>query len=145
MRTKGKLIAFALVAGMAAYGTLARRRPDLKPAEAGIRTATATIGDGSAVARADTGPRIIKISASKFQFAPKRIVLKKGEPVTLQLTSTDRIHGFLIRALKIDTDIVPGKAKDMTVTPQVAGTFKAICDHYCGVGHGNMKMTVVVE
>jgi cytochrome c oxidase subunit 2 len=61
------------------------------------------------------------------------------------LTSTDRIHGFLIRALKIDTDIVPGKAKDMTVTPQVAGTFKAICDHYCGVGHGNMKMTVVVE
>jgi cytochrome c oxidase subunit 2 len=143
MRTKGKLIACALVAGIAAYGTLARRRPDLKPAEAGIRIAT--IGDGSAVARADTGPRIIKITASKFQFAPKRIVLKKGEPVTLQLTSTDRIHGFLIRALKIDTDIVPGKAKDMTVTPQVAGTFKAICDHYCGVGHGNMKMTVVVE
>jgi heme/copper-type cytochrome/quinol oxidase subunit 2 len=33
----------------------------------------------------------------------------------------------------------------MTVTPATAGTFKSICDHYCGIGHGGMKMTVVVE
>jgi heme/copper-type cytochrome/quinol oxidase subunit 2 len=63
----------------------------------------------------------------------------------LQLTSTDRTHGFMIRALKIDTDIKPGNVTEMTVTPATAGTFKAICDHYCGLGHGNMKMTVVVE
>jgi heme/copper-type cytochrome/quinol oxidase subunit 2 len=31
------------------------------------------------------------------------------------------------------------------VTPETAGTFTAICDHYCGLGHGNMKMKVVVE
>ena len=28
----------------------------------------------------------------------------------------------------------------MTVTPAAAGTFDAICDDYCGSGHGNMKM-----
>jgi heme/copper-type cytochrome/quinol oxidase subunit 2 len=50
----------------------------------------------------------------------------------------------MIRALKIDTDIKPGKVTEMTVTPATAGTFKAICDHYCGLGHGGMKMTVVV-
>jgi heme/copper-type cytochrome/quinol oxidase subunit 2 len=33
----------------------------------------------------------------------------------------------------------------MTVTPATAGRFKAICDHYCGLGHAGMKMTVVVE
>jgi heme/copper-type cytochrome/quinol oxidase subunit 2 len=33
----------------------------------------------------------------------------------------------------------------MTMTPQLAGTFKAISDHYCRAGHGNIKMTVVVE
>lgn len=141
MRTKGKLIAFAIVTGLGVYATLARPRPDLKP----VRTRGAAVGYESTVARADTGPRLIKITASRFQFSPGRIVLKKGELVTLQLTSTDRAHGFLLRALKIDTDIVPGKTTDVIVNPQLAGTFKAICDHYCGLGHGNMKMTVVVE
>jgi cytochrome c oxidase subunit 2 len=94
--------------------------------------------------RAET-PQVVKITASKFHFAPDHITLVKGQPVTLQLTSTDRTHGFLLRALKIDTDIKPGTVTEMTVTPATAGTFKAICDHYCGLGHSGMKMTVVVE
>jgi cytochrome c oxidase subunit II len=51
----------------------------------------------------------------------------------------------MLRALKIDTDIKPGNVTEIKVTPTNAGTFKAICDHYCGLGHGGMKMTVVVE
>jgi cytochrome c oxidase subunit II len=89
-------------------------------------------------------PRTIKIAASKFHFTPDHITLVKGQPVTLQLTSTDTTHGFLIRALKIDTDIKPGIVTKKTVIPATAGTFKAICDHYCGIGHGGMKMTVQV-
>ena len=46
---------------------------------------------------------------------------------------------------KIDTDIVPGKTSELTVTPQTAGTFTAIYHHFCGSGHGNMKLTIVVE
>jgi cytochrome c oxidase subunit II len=143
MRTKSKLIAFAFLTGLAAYGTLAQTRPDLKPVQGGFHTAT--IGDGSAVAHADTGPQVIKIVAGKFHFAPDHITLEKGQPVTLRLTSSDETHGFMLRALKIDTDINPGKITAITVTPTSTGTFKAICDHYCGLGHGNMKMTVVVE
>lgn len=90
------------------------------------------------------GP-VIKITAGKFHFTPNRITLVRGQPVTLELTSTDVTHGFMIRALKIDTDVKPGKLIDITVTPATAGTFKAICDHYCGFGHGDMRMTVVVE
>jgi cytochrome c oxidase subunit 2 len=90
-------------------------------------------------------PQVIKITASKFHFSPDHITLKKGQPVTLELTSTDATHGFLIRALKIDTDVKPGRTTNMTVTPQTAGTFKAICDHYCGLGHGMMKIAVTVE
>jgi hypothetical protein len=37
------------------------------------------------------------------------------------------------------------KGEPVTITPTEAGTFHAICDHYCGSGHGNMKMTFVVE
>src|ERR1700751_540287 len=93
-------------------------------------------------ARAEEGPQIIKITASKFHFTPDHITLVKGQPVTLQLTSSDKTHGFLMRALHIDTDIKPGTVTQMTVTPETGGTFKAICDHYCGLGHGGMKMTV---
>ena len=96
-------------------------------------------------ARAGDSAQVVKITASKFHFTPDHITLVKGQPVTLQLTSTDRTHGFMIRALKIDTDIKPGTVTEMTVTPATAGTFQAICDHYCGVGHGGMKMTVVVD
>jgi heme/copper-type cytochrome/quinol oxidase subunit 2 len=35
----------------------------------------------------------------------------------------------MIRPLKIDTDIKPGKVGEMTVTPDTTGTFTAICDH----------------
>jgi cytochrome c oxidase subunit II len=144
MLTKGKsLIAFVFVTGLAAYGTLAQTRPDLKPVQGGFRMAT--IADGSAVAHADTGPQVVGIVAGKFHFTPDHITLKKGQPVILRLTSSDATHGFMLRALKIDTDIKPGKVKEIRVTPTSAGTFKAICDHYCGLGHGNMKMTVVVE
>jgi cytochrome c oxidase subunit II len=94
--------------------------------------------------RAGESAQVVKITASKFHFTPDHITLVKGQPVTLQLTSTDATHGFMIRALKIDTDIKPGTVTEMTVTPATAGTFKAICDHYCGLGHSGMKMTVVV-
>ena len=94
--------------------------------------------------RAGESAQVVKITASKFHFTPDHITLIKDQPVTLQLTSTDATHGFMIRALKIDTDIKPGTVTEMTVTPATAGTFKAICDHYCGLGHSGMKMMVVV-
>jgi cytochrome c oxidase subunit 2 len=94
---------------------------------------------------AGESPQIVKVTANKFHFTPDRITLVKGQPVTLQLTSTDVTHGFMQRALGIDAQIKPGKTMDVTVTPATAGTFKVICDHYCGLGHGGMKMTVVVK
>jgi cytochrome c oxidase subunit II len=103
------------------------------------------IGLKTNAVRAAESPQVIKITASRFQFSPNQITLHKDQPVTLQLISTDRTHGFLLRPFKIDTNIEPGKTKTITFTPRAAGIFKAICDHYCGVGHGNMKMTIVVE
>ena len=89
--------------------------------------------------------RAIVITAKRFEFVPSTITLKKGETVKLVVTSEDVTHGLFIRPLKIDTDLVPGKTEELTVTPQSAGTFTAICHHFCGAGHGNMKLTVVVE
>ena len=93
----------------------------------------------------DEAPRTIAVTAKRFEFVPSTITLKKGETVKLVVTSEDVTHGFFLRPLKIDTDLTPGKTEELTVTPQTAGTFTAICHHFCGSGHGNMKLTVIVE
>jgi cytochrome c oxidase subunit II len=102
------------------------------------------IAQTSQHARADAQP-VVEITAKRFGFTPDHITLKKGETVTLRLRSEDVTHGFFLRALKIDEVIDPGKTTEVTVTPQTAGTFTTICDHFCGANHGSMKMTITVE
>jgi cytochrome c oxidase subunit II len=149
--SKPMLIALALVAALAVYAGLLRGPIEevLAQGVGGLTIGHGTLihPPGVAVLHTDEGSlaRVINVTASKFKFIPQEIMLKKGLPVTLRLTSIDHTHGFLLRALKIDTDISPGTTTEVTVTPQVAGTFKAIGDHYGGAGHGHMKMTVVVQ
>jgi cytochrome c oxidase subunit 2 len=102
-----------------------------------VATAVASIGGEQ--------PRTIAISARRFEFSPSTITLKKGETVKLRVTSEDVTHGLFLRPLKIDMELTPGQTQEEMVTPQLAGTFTAICHHFCGAGHGNMKLSVIVE
>lgn len=99
---------------------------------------------GNGAVRADDIP-VIDITAKRFAFAPDKISLKKGQTVRLRIHSEDVTHGFFLRPLKLDEEIPAGSTTEVTVTPQTAGTFTLICDHFCGANHGNMNMTVVVE
>lgn len=92
-----------------------------------------------------TSPNVVDISAKRFEFTPKEIHVRAGEPVTIRLNSTDRAHGLLIKELGVDLDADAGHPDSITITPKNAGKYNAICDHYCGSGHGNMKMTFIVE
>lgn len=104
-----------------------------------VVTATAKGGDQGEESR------VIAITAKRFEFVPSTITLKKGETVKLRVTSEDVTHGFFSRAFKFDTDLAPGQTQEMTVTPEKTGTFLAICHHFCGAQHANMKLTIVVE
>jgi len=99
---------------------------------------------GAARVRADSTP-VIEITAKRFAFSPEKVTLKKGQTVKLRIHSEDVTHGFFLRPLKLDEEIPAGQTIDVTVTPQEAGTFTTICDHFCGANHGNMNMTIVVE
>ena len=96
-------------------------------------------------AAGDAAPRVVEITAKRWEFSPNEITLKKGEPVVLRLKSEDVTHGFFSRKLKIESDIQPGKTTDVPLTPEAAGAYTVICDVFCGSGHGNMKMKIVVE
>jgi cytochrome c oxidase subunit 2 len=99
---------------------------------------------GTRRVHADAVP-VVEVTAKRFAFTPDKITLKKGETVKIRLHSEDVTHGFFLRPLKLDEEIPAGQTTEVTVTPQTAGTFTLICDHFCGANHGNMNMTVVVE
>ena len=98
-----------------------------------------------AVRAQDPAPREISITAKRFEFTPNQITLKRGEPVTLHVSALDRDHGFYQKDLKIDLDLTPDHESVVTITPETAGRYVAICDNFCGSGHGNMKMVINVE
>lgn len=92
------------------------------------------------------GTRVVEIHAKRYSFTPDTVTLKRGERVTIRLVGDDRAHGLLVKPLGVDLDAAPNAPDEISiVAPAQPGTYPAICDHYCGMGHGGMKMAFVVE
>lgn len=88
--------------------------------------------------------RVISIVASNFAFAPNAITVKKGEKVTLRITSSEGIHGFGIPDMGINERVAPGDTIDITLDTSVAGTFAFRCTVPCGPGHQDMTGTITI-
>lgn len=88
--------------------------------------------------------QLIKITAKQFEYSPNAFTVKKGTPVVLEFTSLDRLHGFSCPALKIRSDIPPGKTTTLRFVPDKTGTFPFHCDNFCGSGHEHMTGTITV-
>ena len=102
-------------------------------------------GGNKTAVQSGSGPRIVDISAKRFEFTPNQITLERGKPVILRVASLDREHGFYQKDLNLDLELTPAQPSLVTITPNVAGRFVVICDEFCGSGHGNMKMVINVE
>ena len=87
----------------------------------------------------------IQVTAKKYEFSPNPIRVKKGEPVKLIITATDHDHGFSLEAFHIKQKVKKGEPTTIEFTPDKAGTFPFKCSVFCGMGHGGMKGTLIVE
>lgn len=105
-------------------------------------TALLCLGFSCAAIGEDTST--VKITAKKYDFSPNEIKLKRGKPVTLQLTTEDRSHGFNIPAFHMRTDIQPGQVAQLKLTPDKAGEYDFFCDIFCGSGHESMNGKIIV-
>jgi cytochrome c oxidase subunit 2 len=90
-------------------------------------------------------PRVIAITARKFEFAPAEVTLKSGEPVVLELTTEDVHMGFDAPELGLHADIVPGRVSRVPFTPDKPGSFEFVCDVFCGSGHDEMGGLIKVR
>ena len=91
-----------------------------------------------------TDEQVVRITASTFQFQPSTITVKKGVPVTLELVSEDRHHGFKLADFHLRAEVKPGVVERIRFVPDKAGKFTFICDVFCGDGHEDMTGTLLV-
>jgi heme/copper-type cytochrome/quinol oxidase subunit 2 len=78
---------------------------------------------GGAAIQAET----VDVVASERGFEPRVINLRKGDPVRLRLTTSDREHCFALDAYRVEKRILPGRATFVDLTPEKAGTFAFQC------------------
>ncbi len=68
-----------------------------------------------------------------------------GQPVQALLRSIDVLHNFYVPQFRAKMDLVPGMVTFFWLTPTRTGTFDVLCFELCGIGHHEMRGTVVVE
>ena len=99
---------------------------------------------GGLLAGPSRATAVITITVHRFAYEPNLITVKRGAPVTIELGSSDRLHGFVLAAFGIRLDAKPDGRSSVTFTPTQAGTFLFHCDVFCGEGHEDMVGHLVV-
>lgn len=72
-----------------------------------------------------------------------RLVIPAGQPVIIEIVSTDVIHSFWVPRLAGKMDAVPGKPNRHLIEADQPGTYLGLCAEYCGIGHDRMRFEVV--
>ncbi len=71
--------------------------------------------------------------------------LPVGQPVKMVLRSKDVLHDFYVPEFRAKMDLVPGIVTYFWMTPTRKGKYDILCAELCGVGHHEMRGTVIVE
>jgi cytochrome c oxidase subunit 2 len=65
--------------------------------------------------------------------------------IVLEISSKDVIHSFMVHQLRTGQDATPGSNVPLWFRSIRPGTYEIICAQLCGLGHYNMRATMVVE
>jgi cytochrome c oxidase subunit 2 len=67
------------------------------------------------------------------------------KPIRVHLRSIDVLHDFYVPEFRAKMDMIPGSVTYFWFTPTRTGTFEVLCAELCGVGHPQMRGSVVVD
>jgi cytochrome c oxidase subunit 2 len=89
--------------------------------------------------------RTIDVTVSRYAFSPKRIEVRVGERIRLNVLSVDGTPGFHVNALGLNAGIPPGaRSATVELTPKEVGIFEINCSKYCGRGQGRRTALLIV-
>jgi heme/copper-type cytochrome/quinol oxidase subunit 2 len=104
-------------------------------------------GSPGAAPAQGTSPRVIDITAERFEFWPTEVMVAEGEEVELRIRSEDTMHGF--RIIGAGTNVlIPKRGKGYAVvrfTGAQVGRYTFECNRMCGAGHNFMRGVLVVK
>ncbi len=88
--------------------------------------------------------RRIHVDASQFSYDPGEIHVNQGDLVTIELTSTDSVHGLYVDGYGVSVTSDPGKTGILSFTADRPGSFRFRCNVTCGAMHPFMIGKLVV-
>jgi heme/copper-type cytochrome/quinol oxidase subunit 2 len=79
--------------------------------------------------------RTFRVEASQFAYTPPVLEVNPGDIVTIELVSTDVVHGLYVDGYGVSITADPGQTASLTFTADKTGSFRFRCNVTCGALH----------
>jgi cytochrome c oxidase subunit 2 len=86
-----------------------------------------------------------KLLDGSYLVGSEELHVPVGTKVRIELSAKDVIHSFWVPSVGGKKDAVPGRATELWIQADRAGTFKGQCLEFCGDGHADMLITLVAH
>lgn len=88
--------------------------------------------------------RAFRVEAGQFSYSPSELSVNSGDTITIELVSTDAVHGLYVDGYDISVEADPGQTRTLTFVADKPGSFRFRCNITCGAMHPFMigKLTV---
>jgi len=88
--------------------------------------------------------RTFRLQAGQYAYSPAQLHVNRGDTVTIELLSTDTVHGLYVDGYGVSVEADPGQAAALTFVADRPGSFRFRCNVICGALHPFMigRLTV---
>jgi cytochrome c oxidase subunit 2 len=111
---------------------------------AGFHTLGLATGDSHSVPVA-YGARQITLTAGRYDFTPKQVVVAESDTVQLVLTSREVIHRFQLLDFGVDVMISPGTSRSIDVQADRPGIYRFFWADLDGANPSQMAGVFIVQ
>lgn len=88
--------------------------------------------------------RSFRVEAGVTGFRPSVIAVRPGDRVTIELVSTDVVHGLYVDGYDLQVSADPGQPRRLSFTASRGGSFRLRCSVTCGPLHPFVSGKLVV-
>ena len=79
--------------------------------------------------------RTLRIEARQYAYSPSVIAVNPGDTVTIELVSSDVVHGIYVDGYGLSVEADPGQTARLTFVADRPGSFRLRCNVTCGAMH----------
>ena len=79
--------------------------------------------------------RVFHVEAGDFAYSPAILHVNPGDRVTIELTSTDVVHGIYVDGYDVSVTADPGQPATLSFIADRPGVFRLRCSATCGALH----------